>query len=198
MRHSVRQSCRLANILVTKYDTYKHLRTAVWILLAVNTARVGADVECICHGGSNEYTNMLRELRLSLYISHSERSAFNTAALSVKTYSASLLRGEWKCEGAVLRFKMDVLSRFKDVLPCFYLCTYRVWTDTDVRSDMSKFMAISGKDVPESSRDVTWAIQILLPTSPVLQNNTANCLTGHSMSLTLFNCTDITCSKNLW
>jgi hypothetical protein len=55
---------------------------------------LGADVEGACHGGSNKYTNMLRELRLPFYISHSERIAINTTALSVKPYSASLLRSE--------------------------------------------------------------------------------------------------------
>ena len=156
------------------------------ILLGVNTGRDGADVECICHGGSNECTNMLREPRLPFYISHSERNAFNTAALSVNVYSASLLRFEWKSEGAVLKFKMDVLLWFKMYFPAFISVRHSVWTDGDVRSDMSNFMAISGKDVPVSGRDVTWAIQTLFPTSPVLPNNTANCLTGHSMSLTLF------------
>lgn len=48
------------------------------MVLGVNTAGVGVDVECTCHGGSNVYTNMLRELRLPIYISHSERTAFLT------------------------------------------------------------------------------------------------------------------------
>ena len=51
---------------------------------------------------------------------------------------------------------------------------------------MSDFRAISGKDVPESGRDVTAAIQTLLPTSPVLWNSTAKCLAGYSMCLSVF------------
>jgi len=66
-----------------------------------------------------------------------------------------------------------------------YVLKAYVQTDTDVRSDMSNFMAISGKDVPESGLDVTWAIQTLFPASPVLTNNTANCLKGQLMSLTV-------------
>jgi hypothetical protein len=69
--------------------------------------------------------------------------------------------------------------------PAFIYVLYSVCADTDVRSDMSNVVAISGKDVPKSGHDVTTAIQTLFPTSPELTNNTTNSLTGYSMSLTV-------------
>jgi len=73
----------------------------------------------------------------------------------------------------------------KMLFPSLIYVLKNVCTDIDVRSDMLNFVAISGKDVPQSGRDVTCSIQTLFPTSTMLTNDTANCLTGYLMSLTV-------------
>ena len=67
-----------------------------------------------------KYTQTFKEPRLSFYISHSESSDFNIAALSVKVYSASLLRIECKSKGPLLRFKMEVMFCLK----CYILLLF--------------------------------------------------------------------------
>jgi hypothetical protein len=70
----------------------------------------------------------------------------------------------------------------KMFFPAFICVLYSVVADTDVRSDMSSVVAISGKDVPKSGRDVTTAILTLFPTSHELPNSSTNSPTGYSMS----------------